>query len=140
MMSGDGRKSTVRVCHPPKGVVKRGSSQYLPMGRSLIERAKSIITREAANGLTVRTLATRLNASPQILALRFRQFGNITPRELILQTRLEKVKSLLTSSSSKLDDVATQCGFSSARRLSYLFKARFGTTMRDYRAQNRFSN
>lgn len=26
MMSGDGRKSTVRVCHPPKGVVKRGSS------------------------------------------------------------------------------------------------------------------
>ena len=110
------------------------------MGRSLIERAKSIITREAANGLTVRTLATRLNASPQILALRFRQFGNITPRELILQTRLEKVKSLLTSSSSKLDDVATQCGFSSARRLSDLFKARFGTTMRDYRAQNRFSN
>ena len=73
--------------------------------------------------------------SPQLLALRFRQFGGTTPQNLILQTRLEQAKKLMRNPKIKLDAIAEQCGFSSKNRLFHVFKERFGITIGDFRAQ-----
>ena len=99
-----------------------------------MDQAKTVIAQESTTGLSVKALSARLRVSPQLLTLRFRQFDKTTPHELILQTRLEKVKKLLANHAMKIDSIAAQCGFSSANRLSHLFKERFKVTMREYRA------
>ena len=135
MMNGRKLKGFNRIFVPPKGVVERASTDFIPTGQSLVDRARTIIEREAANGLTATALSIRLNVSPQLLALRFRQFDRLTPRELIIQTRLNKAKHLLLSSNERIDSIAEQCGFSSKNRLFHVFKERFGMTIGEFRSQ-----
>ena len=136
MMRGRKLNGINKVCCPPKGIVERESTFFLPTGHALVNRALTIIANEASNGLSVKSLAARLHVSPQYLSLRFRQFKQTSPRELIIQTRLDKVKSMLRDSMAKPNTIASQCGFSSANRLFHLFRERFDMTMHTYRAQN----
>ena len=138
MMRGRKLKGVNKVRCPPKGVVERASTLFLPTGQALVDRARTIIASEAAKGLSAKSLAVRLHVSPQYLSLRFRQFERTSPRELIIQTRLDKVKAMLRTSKAKPDAIAAQCGFSSANRLAHLFKARFGCTMGEYRHRDAF--
>lgn len=133
MMCGRKLHGVNSIPCPPRGVIERASTSFQPTGRVLVDRAMTIIAQEATNGLSVSALATRLKVSPQLLALRFRQFKRVVPRELILQTRLEKAKKLLKNPSMKADAIAAQCGFSSKNRLFHVFKDRFGVTMAEYR-------
>ena len=135
MMCGRKLNSINRISCPPKGIVERASTYFLPPGKSLVDQAKTIITQEATKGLCVKALSARLKVSPQLLALRFRQFGGTTPQNLILQTRLEQAKKLMRNPKIKLDAIAEQCGFSSKNRLFHVFKERFGITIGDFRAQ-----
>ena len=135
MMSGRKLNSVNRISCPPKGVVERASTYFLPPGKSLVDQAKTIVAQDATRGLSVKALSARLKVSPQLLALRFRQFGGTTPQNLILQTRLEQAKKLMRNPKIKLDAIAKQCGFSSKNRLFHVFKERFGITIGDFRAQ-----
>ena len=135
MMCGRKLNSINRISCPPKGIVERASTYFLPTGKSLVDQAKTIIKQEATRGLSVKALSARLNVSPQLLALRFRQFEDTTPQNLILQTRLEQAKKLMRNPKIKLDAIAEQCGFSSKNRLFHVFKERFGITIGDFRAQ-----
>lgn len=135
MMCGRKLNSVNRISCPPKGVVERASTFFLPPGKSLVDQAKTIVTQNATRGLSVKALSARLKVSPQLLALRFRQFGGTTPQNLILQTRLEQAKKLMRNPKIKLDAIAKQCGFSSKNRLFHVFKKRFGITIGDFRAQ-----
>ena len=135
MMCGRKLNSVNRISCPPRGIVERASTYFLPPGKSLVDQAKTIIKQEATRGLSVKALSTRLKVSPQLLALRFRQFGGTTPQNLILQTRLEQAKKLMRNPKIKLDAIAEQCGFSSKNRLFHVFKERFGITIGDFRAQ-----
>ena len=133
MMCGRKLNSAIRIPCLPKGVIERASTSFLPTGRALVDRATTIIAQEAANGLSVGALSARLKVSPQLLALRFRQFKQTAPRELILRTRLEKAKKLLKDPAMKTESVASQCGFSSKNRLFHVFKERFGMTVGEFR-------
>ena len=135
MMSGRKLNSVNRISCPPKGIVERASTYFLPTGQSLVDQARTIIKIEATRGLSVKALSVRLKISPQLLALRFRQFGGTTPQNLILQTRLEHAKRLMKNPKIKLDAIAEQCGFSSKNRLFHVFKERFGMTICEFRAQ-----
>ena len=132
MMRGQKLKGVNKVICKPKGMVERASTYFLPTGQTIADQAQIIIANEATKGLSVNSLAARLHVSPQYLSLRFRQFFHMSPREMILQTRLENVKQMLTGSEARPNSIAAQCGFNSANRLFHLFKERFGVTMRAY--------
>ena len=136
MMCGRKLNSVNRISCPPKGIVERASTYFLPTGKSLVDQAKTIIKQEATRGLSVKALSARLKVSPQLLALRFRQFGGFTPQNLIIQTRLEYAKKLMKNPKIKLDAIAEQCGFGSKNRLFHVFKKRFGMTIGEFRTQN----
>ena len=135
MMRGRKLNSVNRISCPPKGIVERASTYFLPPGQSLVDQAKTIIRQEATRGLSVKALSIRLKVSPQLLALRFRQFGGTTPQNLILQTRLEHAKRLMKNPRIKIGAIAKQSGFSSKNRLFHVFKKRVGITIGDFRAQ-----
>ena len=134
MMCGRKLNSISRISCPPKGIVERASTYFLPTGQILVDKAKAIIQQEATKHLSVRGLSIRLKVSPQLLALRFRQYEKTTPLDLIIKTRLEAVKRLMKNPGIKLDAIAKQCGFSSKNRLFHVFKSRFSMTIGEYRA------
>lgn len=132
LMSGRKRDHIVKVFCQPKGIVARKSTRYIPPAEPLLIRAKQLIARESANGLTVANLASRLGVSIQLLSLRFKQYEQTTPGETIILTKLSKVKKMLAHGGSNLSAIAKECGFNSANRLSHLFKDRFGLSIREW--------
>ena len=73
--------------------------------------------------------------SPALLALRFRQFEKKTVRDSIIDARLKEVRRRLDASKASIAQIARQCGFASANRLTHLFTQRYGESPRAYRAQ-----
>lgn len=118
--------------------VRQRESTASPLPASLlIERARSLIDSESLNGLRAADVARRLGVSPSLLSLRFRQLDGTSVGELILQKRLAAVQTSLTSTQASLREIAARCGFSSANRLSHLFRARYGLSPIRWKQQQR---
>ena len=67
----------------------------------------------------------------------FRTQLNASGRDVILGTRLARVRTLLESSNLSIGEIISKCGFANESHLSVLFKKSTGLSMRDYRKQNR---
>ena len=110
------------VRFPPKRVLERASTSFVPPGSHLVDRAEAFI-------------AAHLGVSPALLALRFRQRTHTTVREAIIRARLKEVEKLLSSTQQPVARIARSCGFSTANRLTHLFTARYGLSPRAWRAR-----
>ena len=62
---------------------------------------------------------------------------NISPKQYILDTRIQKAKHLLTNSPYSITAIGTDCGFSSVYIFSRCFKGRVGLTPSEYAKINR---
>lgn len=133
---GRKRGRIIKVFCPPKGITVRKSTRYVPPTESLLSRAKELIALNAVHGLTVSDLAFQLGVSIPLLTLRFRQVEKTTPGEMIIQTKLAKVRKSLLYTSESLTNIAASCGFNSVNRLSHLFKERNSMSMREYRKRS----
>jgi len=65
-----------------------------------------------------------------------RQYGT-TPRQYILDARMQKARQMLTEGALKIADVAEACGFSSVYHFCRSFRERAGQTPGEYRRQHR---
>ena len=83
--------------------------------------------------LSLSFLAEKANLSPNYFLRLFKKEIGVTPKEYILQVRLEQAKSLLSGTSLKISAVATACGFHDASYFSLFFKKRFGMTPLEHR-------
>ena len=57
--------------------------------------------------------------------------------DAILAIRLEAVRRLVETTNRKFLDIGTACGFRNPDYLKRIFKARFGMSMRNWRASRR---
>ena len=57
------------------------------------------------------------------------------PINISTQKRLEKAKSLITSSDKSLTEIALQCGYEESSYFSKSFKQFYGTSPSDFRKQ-----
>ena len=119
-----------------KTIVERSSTLDLKGGGRLVAAAVEIIRRQSRQGLTVADLARRLNASPRLVEMRFKEVLGRTVKDSILEVRLEKVQQLLVSSSCPIEKIAAECGWRTPIALKALFKRRFGVSMREYRRKS----
>ncbi len=62
----------------------------------------------------------------------------LTPKQYILQMRIQKAKQLLEESPFTVAAISEKCGFSNPYHFSRAFKQRTGLTPTQYAAQNRF--
>ena len=102
------------------------------------ERVASIIGQLRGSELetiSVEELARRCGCSRRQLSRVFReQFGDsVVSRKMEL--RLERATRLLLTSSSKIVDVAMECGFSHLGQFSAKFKEKYGTTPAKWREE-----
>lgn len=83
------------------------------------------------------TLAHKCNLSETHFRKLFLSRFGITPRQFIIDARINKAKQLLTEGSLKIGTVAEICGFSSQYHFSRCFKAHIGQTPTEYMLKNR---
>ncbi|MBE7012212.1 MAG: helix-turn-helix transcriptional regulator [Ruminococcaceae bacterium] len=87
--------------------------------------------------LTNKTLADQCNISEVHFRKLFTEQFRITPRQYIIDIRINKAKQLLTEGIFKINAVSEKCGFSNPYHFSRLFKEKTGLTPTEYMQQNR---
>ena len=118
---------------PPILVERRKSTRGYGRREPRILEAVEMIRREACDGLTAAKLAGRFRGTRQLFDLRFREAMGHSPLDEIIHVRLQRVLELLAQPDFPISAIADFSGFSSERVLQKHFRARFHTSMRDWR-------
>ena len=135
------RKTPKKMSYGVKSISERESSIDFSGGGLLVSTARKYIQQHAASrAVTLQEVADHCRVSRRLLEVRFRQILNRTVHDEIEASRLDSVCTMLCETKLTIGDIVRKTGFSSLSYLCALFRRKFGCTMRDYRAQNRFSN
>lgn len=127
--------SQVVAIIPPHRVVVRESTAHAAPTAVLIRRAREFIRENACTPIRTKDIAEHLGVSRSCLEHRFHEIEGRTIHSLIEECRLTEVKRQLRQSKRPIAEIAQMCGYSSANRLSHLFRQRQGVSLRDWRAQ-----
>ena len=97
-----------------------------------VAAALNYINTHLSEPLTVETLAGQVNLSSSAFSRRFRELTGRSPRQFVKETRLERARELLFERRLGVGDVSVAVGYASQSHFTTEFRARFGTTPRDY--------
>jgi len=85
--------------------------------------------------LAVDTLARRAGLSPRTFHRRCVEHLGTTPARLVAQLRLERARTLLTTSDLSVKEIAVHCGLRDGAQLARLCQRGLGVSPREYRAR-----
>ena len=88
-------------------------------------------------GISVADVAAELGYSVSYFGYVFKKNMGISANRYITDLQLSRAAELLTSTGSPISYIAEKVGFDDANYFSTAFKARFGTTPRKYREENK---
>ena len=117
----------------PTVVVARASTNIRRTAAQLVAKAREFIRECACSGIAVDDVVAGLGVSRSTLEHRFREVTGQSVRQAIEAVQLAKARHRIVAGRGTLDEVAQACGFSSANRLSHVFKQRFGAPPRQWR-------
>ena len=87
--------------------------------------------------LTNSELAEQCKISEIYFRRIFTSYYNMTPRQFLIDIRINKAKLLLSEGALKINAVAVKCGFSNQYHFCRVFKEKTGLTPTEYVKQNR---
>lgn len=87
--------------------------------------------------LSVSELARLCYISEVYLRRKFSEYYGLSPKQFILDIRLNRAKQLLSENTLKIGEIATQCGFSGQYHFCRIFKEKLGMTPTEYARQNK---
>jgi len=134
MKSRKGGVSRTICCGSARRIVERESTRPPTPAAYMIERAIKFIAENATKGIGPQDVAEHLGISRTLLDLRFREMGDATVGEHILERRLAALSTMLRKSKSPIYRAVKDCGFGSVNHAKAVFKKRFGMTMREWRS------
>jgi AraC-like DNA-binding protein len=114
-------------------LVSRSSSGILSPAIKYIE------SNYSSPNLCNEDIAKQCYISEVYLRKLFLEKYGMTPRQFIIDIRINKAKQLLGEGKLKVSEVATQCGFSSSYHFCRTFKDHVGVTPSYYAQNNRIS-
>jgi LacI family transcriptional regulator len=122
---------------PPMGVVARQSSDVLAIADQEVARSVQFIREHAAEPMSVDDVVAELRISRRRLEQRFQAALGRTPASEIRRARIERARHLLEVTDVPLGQIALDCGFTDAPRLSKVFRREMGMTPSQYRMRAR---
>lgn len=87
--------------------------------------------------LTNADLAMQCRISEVYFRRIFTSCYNMTPKQFLIDIRINKAKQLLSEGALKINSVAVKCGFSNQYHFCRVFKEKTGLTPTEYMKQNR---
>jgi two-component system response regulator YesN len=102
----------------------------------MILKAKRYIDENYSKpGLSLHTVASFVNVSPNHFSTVFSQEAGESFIEYLTCVRIDRAKQLLLSTQMKSADIAYSVGFNDPHYFSFIFKKNAGVTPRDFRAE-----
>ena len=103
----------------------------------VISTAKNIIAYNYNNNLQIGALAQKVFLSPAYFSRLFKEKTGFTPKQYVLQTRLDKAKELLRLTKHSVKNISLTVGFKDPLYFSRLFVKHEKCTPSQYRKQMR---
>lgn len=118
---------------PPLEVTMRQSTSLVVNKDSFADRAMLYIRQHCTRPIGVEDVADVMAVSRRTLEKRLKKATGRTPQKAIHHAQVEAVKERLTRTDSPIEQIAFDCGFNHATRLSEIFKRLTGMTPGRYR-------
>lgn len=99
-----------------------------------LDHTRELMNVNYSKSLPLEFLASKAAMNPKHFLRMFKYAFGITPRQYIIQIRLNRAQELLLSSKN-VSDVSRAVGYESISSFSWLFKQRFGFNPTDFRSQ-----
>jgi len=99
--------------------------------------AREWILENSALPLTLEDMAKTAMMNSQHFLRMFRQCYGITPHQLLVETRLDQGKRMLTVTDERISVICDKAGFESFSSFSWLFRQRYGSTPTAFRNLSR---
>ena len=125
------------VLVPPLEIVARGSSSYEAVADPVVRRAMQCLVAQISTIVSVEEWAARIGVSRRVLERRFQDSLGRSPHAMIQHERVERAKSLLTTTDLAVGLIAERCGFQSNERLTVNFRQSVGVPPATYRRDSR---
>lgn len=122
---------------PPLGIRERRSTDVVALDDPHFSAALRYIRKNAFRNLQVGDVLKHVPVSRRWLEQRFRETLNRSPADEIRRIKLERVKHQLMATDLSLEEIARETGYSSASRMSYVFRSTTGITPITFRRSNR---
>jgi AraC-like DNA-binding protein len=108
-------------------------------GNDIVRRAQELIEAHWDRQIPLRELARLSRCSVSTLRRQFQQTLGMPPYEWILQARMRRARRLLSTTTLRIKEVATQVGFDDPFQFSRTFRQRVGKSPRSFRADHAFA-
>lgn len=128
-----GGSPTSPVLVPPLQIVARESSSYEAVADPMVRRAMGLLGDGIASIASVEEWAALTGVSRRVLERKFQASLGRSPHAMIRHERVERAKSLLTSTDLSVAAIAERCGFQSNERLTVNFRDVVGVPPAAYR-------
>ena len=99
----------------------------------LILKIKTYIREHLADSLTLATISRIVNYNEAYISRLFKQTNGMGLSEYISHERINKAKTLLTSTNDSMQSIATATGFDTSQYFSIVFKKTTGVSPSEYR-------
>lgn len=133
LMRRPGTTRLQKIFMPVNKVVERESTAPVAAGSYLVQKALAYIDEHAVDGIGVSDVVKHLGVSRRMLDRRFGAATGSSIHRVIEDRQLEQVKKRLRTTKLSIKKISRLCGYDNEQRLKYVFKQRFGCSMRDWR-------
>ena len=101
--------------------------------RMEIQRVEAYVRTHLSSNLSMQVLSEQVGLSPNYLNRLFREQMNESLKGYVMRIRMETAAKMLKNSDMRVNEVAAELGFPTARYFSEAFSKYFGVTPKDYR-------
>jgi len=120
---------------PPLDVSARRSTDVTAIADVIVVKAIRFIREHACDGINVETVVQHLGVSRTSLQDHFRVAMNKSVHDVLIETKIARVKELLAETTLSIENIAERCGFRHSEYMSSIFKQRAGWTPASYRRE-----
>ncbi|MBE6728558.1 MAG: helix-turn-helix transcriptional regulator [Ruminococcaceae bacterium] len=118
-------------------ILNRLYSETQQSGNSLNPIISYIEKHYGNSELSNTVLASQLNISEVYMRRLFKEQFGTSPKQYILELRIQKAKQVLSQSNKTVTEISKECGFTSIHHFCRAFKGYCGQTPSDYRNNHR---
>ncbi|MCR8924365.1 AraC family transcriptional regulator [Dasania sp. GY-MA-18] len=112
------------------------ATPYKPLNTKeveLLDRARELLVADLSSPPSAEELVKEIGMSRSALIGRFKQHFGLSPRNLLMQVRMEKAKTLLLQHETNINQISWQLGYEHSCNFVTAFKRYYGLTPKAYR-------
>ena len=121
----------------PGGIRERESTRFLENSAHIVRKAMLYIAAKVADGITATDVISHIGVSKTVAYAIFAKYSGKTIHQAIEDARIAKLTDILRSSNMAIAKASSLAGFRNHQRAKYVFKARFGVSMSEWRSDFR---